>query len=167
VSSHSQAAFPNARYAVARDEWEFWLGAADLTGVTLKAEMREYFAGFARSRLTPLQDRLMLVEDGAQIIPGIRAVAAPGHTPGHMALEVKSGGERLLMIGDAALLPFHLENPDVTAGVDANPAQTVATRRALFDRAVFDHALVQANHFPFPGLGRITRPGATWTWNPI
>ncbi len=98
-------------------------------------------------------------------MPGIRALAAPGHTVGHMALEIRSAGETLLDFADAALQPIHLEHPEWVATVDNDPEQTVTSRRALCRRAAANEALVLAFHFPpFPSLGRIRPNGEVWQW---
>lgn len=101
------------------------------------------------------------------IVPGIHAVAAPGHTPGHMALAISSGGEQLLCISDTALHPIHVEHPDWCAVVDFAPQQVVTTRRRLFKRAANEKALVLGFHFPFPGLGHVIPKGDGWQWQPI
>lgn len=167
IDAQGQPAFPNARYLLARDEWTFWLEEPDMNGVTQPKELLRRFADFAETHLRAIQEQVALVSPGVEIIPGVRAVAAPGHTPGHLALDIISRGERLLVIGDAALHPVHVEHPEWTAAVDTRAAQTLATRRILFEWATATNTLVQANHFPFPGLGHITHPSLTWMWNPI
>ena len=102
-----------------------------------------------------------------QIVPGISAVTAAGHTPGHMALAIASGGEQLLCISDAFLHPIHVEQPEWLAAVDLVPEQVVATRRRLRDRVAAEKALVLAFHFPFPGLGHIVQEEGKWRWQPI
>ena len=74
--------------------------------------MREAFLGCVRANLEPLGDRLQMIDDGTQVAPGVRVAAAPGHTPGHLVVEVTSDGERLLILGDAVAHPIHLEHPD-------------------------------------------------------
>jgi len=121
----------------------------------------------ALNNLLPIQGQLDLVDRETEIVPGIRAVAAPGHTPGHMALAISSGGEQLLVIADAVLHPIHLEQPEWYAVVDFIPEQAVATRRRLLNRAAAEKALVLAFHFPFPGLGHVVQKGEGWQWRPI
>jgi glyoxylase-like metal-dependent hydrolase (beta-lactamase superfamily II) len=102
-------------------------------------------------------------------VPGIRALHAPGHTPGHMALAIQSAGAELLYISDAALHPLHLEHPDWGMSFDLDRAQALHSRHVLFDRAAARDALVLAFHFhPFPSLGRVQKKtGTGWTWRPI
>ena len=154
--------FANARYVVARDEWGFWMSEAAAT--TAPPPM----VSIARRNLEPLRDRLTLVDDGAEVVPGIRVVAAPGHTPGHLALAIASDGERLLHVSDAVLHPLHLEHPGWVPVFDLRPEEAAASKRRVFDRAAEQRALVFAHHFPpFPSLGRVRKHGAGWRWQPI
>ena len=121
----------------------------------------------ARRNLEPVRDRLILVDDGAEVVPGIRVVAAPGHTPGHVALSITSDGEQLLLISDLVLHPLHLEHPEWVPVFDMLPEEAAASKRRIFDRAAEQHALVFAHHFPpFPNLGRVRNHGAGWQWQP-
>jgi len=160
-----EPAFPGARFFMWRREWDFWMsGEAE---ERLDEHVREVFLGAVRRNLPPIQGRLELVEhDEEEIVPGIYAVAAAGHTPGHMALGVASGREQLLYVSDAVVHPIHVEQPQWYAAVDFDPEQTVASRRRLLDRAATEKALVLAFHFPFPGLGHVVRRGEGWQWQP-
>lgn len=154
--------FPNAQYVMWQAEWAYWTSAENL------AQEREVAAKFARENLPPLKSRIKLVDQtGAEIRPGLFAVPAPGHSPGHMAVEIRSGGERLYFLGDTALHPIHFEQPDWFAVVDANPAQVLATRQRLFARIASEQALVLGYHFVFPSLGRVASAGAAWRWQPL
>jgi len=165
TDAEGKPAFPNARYVMWKREWDFWTsGQAEQR---LDEHVREVLVKFARENLPPIQAQVDLFDRETEIVPGIRAVAAPGHTPGHMALEISSEGEQLLCISDAALHPIHLEQPGWHAVVDFDPKQVVATRRRLLDRAAARKALVLAFHFPFPGLGRVVQKGEGWQWQPI
>jgi len=148
-----------------KDEWDFWTsGRAELE---LDEHVREVFLKFARKNLPPIQSQLDLIDHETEIVPGIKAVAAPGHTPGHMALAIASGGEQLLCISDAVLHPIHLEQPEWYAAVDFAPEQVVATRHRLLNRAASEKALVLAFHFPFTGLGYVVQKEEAWQWQPI
>jgi len=165
TDDHGKPAFPNARYVMWKNEWEFW--TSQQAGLRIHGH-KEILLETARKNLPPIEDRLELVDRESEIVPGIRAIAAPGHTPGHMAVAVSSRGDQLLCVGDALLHPVHAEQPGWhAAGVDLDPEQVVATRRRLLNEAEVDGASVLAFHFPFPGLGRIAREGRTWKWQPI
>lgn len=156
--------FRNARHVMSKEEWEFWTsGRAE---EVLDEHIRDVLVGFARKNLPPIEDRLTLVDAGTEIVPGVRAIAAPGHTPGHMALTISSGGERLLGVSDAVLHPIHLEHPEWHAAVDVASEEVPDTRRRLLSMAANEKALVLAFHFPFPGLGRVVAKGEEWQWHP-
>lgn len=151
--------FPKAEYVMWQAEWNYWTSAETL------ANERAVAAQFARKNLPPLQDRITLVDRaGMEIRPGIFAVPAPGHSPGHMAVEIRSHGERLYFLADTALHPLHFEYPDWFAVVDANPEQVLATREKLFAQISAEQALVLGYHFEFPGLGHLVSSGSSWRW---
>jgi glyoxylase-like metal-dependent hydrolase (beta-lactamase superfamily II) len=162
TDAEGMPAFPNARYVMWKEEWDFW--TSEQAAQSLDEHVRELLVKCARENLPPIQGKVDLIDRETEIVPGIRAVAAPGHTPGHMALEISSGGEQLLCISDAALHPIHLEQPGWYAAVDFTPEHAVSTRRRLLKRAAAGKALVLAFHFSFPGLGRVVQKGGGWQW---
>jgi glyoxylase-like metal-dependent hydrolase (beta-lactamase superfamily II) len=157
--------FPNARFSMWKGEWDFWTSRE--AEAKLDEQFREVLLSFVRKNLPSIQDRLDLIEHEREIMPGIQAISAPGHTPGHMALLISSEGEQLLNIVDTVLHPIHLDQPEWCATVDFAPDQVVATRRHLLHRAAAEKSLVLAFHFPFPGLGHIVQKGENWEWQPI
>jgi glyoxylase-like metal-dependent hydrolase (beta-lactamase superfamily II) len=165
TDSEGKLTFPDARYVMWKDEWDFWnSGQAE---AKLDEHVRERQLKFARKNLPPIQGQLELVDHETEIVTGIQAVAAPGHTPGQMALAISSRGKQLLCVSDVVLHPIHLEQPEWCAGTDFSPQQVVATRRRLLKRAADEKALVLAFHFPFPGLGRVVQRREAWQWQPI
>jgi glyoxylase-like metal-dependent hydrolase (beta-lactamase superfamily II) len=153
--------YAQADYYISKDEWDFWF-----SGVT--TEVPDRFVSLARRCLAPIRDRMNLVEGESQIVPGLRALPAPGHTPGHMAVSVSSGGEKLLYIGDTVVHPLHLEHPHWQPIYDIRPQEAHASKRRIFDRAVAEKALVMGQHFsPFPSLGTVAKNGEGWRWQPI
>lgn len=161
LDGSGHAAYPAARYTLATDEWEFWTGRPDLRSRRLQHMADRIYAG-----LSELQNRVALVAGGDEIVPGIRAIAAPGHSAGHLAISITSEGEELLCMGDVVLAPRHLEHPSWYARYDLRPEQSVTSRIRLLDRAAASGALVHAYHFPFPGLGRVRPEGRAWRWEP-
>jgi hypothetical protein len=84
-----------------------------------------------------------------------------------MAVAISSDSKQLLHISDAVLLEIHIEHPNWYASVDFAPEKAIATRRWLLDLAATKKSLVLATHFPFPGLGYVTRKEEGWQWHPI
>jgi glyoxylase-like metal-dependent hydrolase (beta-lactamase superfamily II) len=158
-------AFPNARYVMWKGEWDFWnSGEAE---IKLSEHFRDILIGIAHNNLKPIQDRISLIEHEIEIVPGIKAISAPGHTPGHMALSITSQGQQLMNIADVVLHPIHLEHTEWCAATDLDPDQVVNTRRHILNKATVEKSLVLAFHFPFPGLGHIVEQGKEWEWLPI
>jgi glyoxylase-like metal-dependent hydrolase (beta-lactamase superfamily II) len=164
IDSEGNLTFPNARYVMWKGEWDFWTSEEAALKLDEHAKM---MLAFAQRNLPPIRDRLDLVDHETEILPGIRAVAAPGHTPGHMAVAISSRRQQLLCISDTVLHPVHLEQPEWYAVVDSAPKQVVATRRRLLNKATVEKALVLAFHFTFPGLGHVIQKGTGWQWRPI
>jgi glyoxylase-like metal-dependent hydrolase (beta-lactamase superfamily II) len=154
--------YAHAHYYIWKDEWDFWFSEL--------AEFKtpERFVTCARSNLEPLRERVTLLERESEVVPGIRAIPAPGHTPGHMVVSVSSGDERLMYIGDTVLYPLHLEHPDWIPIYDIVPDKAAASKRRIFDRVAEERALVIGQHFPpFPSLGYVAKKQEGWQWQPI
>jgi glyoxylase-like metal-dependent hydrolase (beta-lactamase superfamily II) len=114
--------------------------------------------------LEPLRDRLTLIDDAFTIVPGIQALA----TPGHMALSIASDRQQLLHLSDVVLHPLHLEQPEWIPIFDIFPEQAAASKHRIFNRAADEQALVFAHHFPpFPNLGYVRKQAEGWQWQPI
>lgn len=161
LDSQGQLVHPNAVFFIFRDEWDFWTSDA-------AASAPERFVQVARRNLEPIRDRVTLIDDDQEIVPGIRAVAAVGHTPGHMALSITSGHEQLLHVSDTVLYPWHLGHPDWVPVFDLMPDAAAQTKRRVFDRAAAEKSMVFAHHFPpFPAIGHVERQGSRWEWLPI
>jgi glyoxylase-like metal-dependent hydrolase (beta-lactamase superfamily II) len=115
-----------------------------------------------------LQGRIEQVDPGEAIAPGVTLLAAPGHTPGHLAVELVSGAERALHVVDAAAEPrLHLSHSDWFLLPDLWPLRALQTRRALFDRAAAEDLLVLTAHFPFPGAGHVRADRDGWEWTAV
>ena len=162
IDAEGKPAFPNARYFMSRDEWEFWTSEIDPA-----LNYGEDWVDRIRKHLLPIQDQLHLFDQEGEIVPGIHTVAARGHTPGHTALSVHSKGEELLHISDLVVDRIHLEQPDWYMEHEFLPDQAVSSRRRLLEIAATRKLLVFAFHLPFPGLGHIIPKEAGWQWQPI
>jgi glyoxylase-like metal-dependent hydrolase (beta-lactamase superfamily II) len=161
-------AFPHARYILSEIEWEFWTAVrADLTRLRVPEDAKSGIHAMARRCLGPLRHQIEPVDRETEVVAGITVIPAPGHTPGHLAVLIASEGESLLNLGDAAVHPLHLEQPDWQNGFDLAPDTAVATRRQLLERAVAENMHLMAFHFPFPSVGCVAAvEGNAWKWTP-
>jgi glyoxylase-like metal-dependent hydrolase (beta-lactamase superfamily II) len=120
----------------------------------------------ARSTIQALDDAglLVLCAPGAELASGVGLLDAPGHTPGHVAVEIDTSDETFLYVADAFVHELQLDHPDWTAAFDTDAADTVATRRRLLDRAVERGAIVAAFHIG--RTGRVARTGSGYRFEP-
>lgn len=158
-------AFPKARLVLPRADAEFWATQPALGELPVDDGWRANLRSVG-DLLPRLLEGAELIEADAEIVPGVTAVPAPGHTPGHIAVEVRSNGASLLYLADVLTVPtIQVPRTDWVGPLDNWPLQSVVTRRRLLDRAAGDGALVLATHAPFPGLARIVKDGdERWTW---
>jgi glyoxylase-like metal-dependent hydrolase (beta-lactamase superfamily II) len=159
-SGGSKLNFPNAQFHIHEDEWNFWH--------TVQSDNQPaLFKHFIETNITPLKNlNLHLFKgDDADLLPGITAVKADGHTPGQIALIIHSNKEQLLYISDAFLHPLHIEHLDWQTNYDWDHQKAKQSRIKLLALAYKENMLVNAFHFNFPGLGRIEKFENNWTWN--
>jgi glyoxylase-like metal-dependent hydrolase (beta-lactamase superfamily II) len=164
VTPEGELAFPTARYVMGKREWDFWQ-QPDLSPMRVPDALKQALIDFAAKQLPPIKPQLELIDQETEIVPGITALAAPGHTPGQMAVAVTSGGEQLLHLVDAVFHPVQLGRAEWVAAFDYDAVQTAATRRRLLGRAAAERALTLFHHFPFPGLGHLVAAGDGWRWH--
>ncbi len=180
VAADGALAFPRARYVMAREESAY----RETRPVRLqRADNRFLAEAFFQwsldtpiERLAQLRDRLAFFDDGDELVPGVRAIAAPGHTPGMAAIEITSGRDRLLFIADMvygrdlgpdpAGAPQDIGDAAWHAFIDVDPAQAVVTRERVFEQAANERTLLMGAHMPFPGLGHVARHDDGWRWQP-
>lgn len=167
INAEGNHAFPNANYVMWKEEWEFWTSEPDLKQLKVDENIKQIILMSARKNLPPIKNLLNLIDREIEILPGIRVISAPGHTPGHIALSISSGGGHLLCVADTVLSPIHLEKADWRTVFDFEPEQAAITKRKIFDHAADDKSMVFAFHFPFPSLGHVIKKGNGWQWQPI
>ncbi len=115
--------FPNAQYYISQADFDYW---------TDPAKVPASFSAFldtARKNLLPIRDRLVFVKDGQEFLPGIQAIAAPGHSIGHTMFMITSGKDSLCYLGDLTHHPVLLmEKPLTEFAYDTDPKQSAQTR---------------------------------------
>lgn len=155
--------FPNASYLIAEAEWNFW--AADDAAVRLP-ENRRFFVAPTRRNLVTIKEKIRTIKPGDDIAPGIRAVDTAGHTAGHIAVEVASGNDAVLVVGDALAHPvIAFAHPEWKPAADHHDAdQAINARKRLLDRMATDRSRLIGFHLPFPGVGRVARKGSTYAY---
>jgi glyoxylase-like metal-dependent hydrolase (beta-lactamase superfamily II) len=148
--------YPNAELVISDVEYKFWTdpGVIDRLPEARKGLARRIQATF------PSWKNIRQVEGEAEVAPGIRFVAAPGHTPGHRAFHLSSGANELMISNDTAYVPALVAaNPGWRGAYDQDGALAEASRRKLLDRVIADKTMICGYHFPFPGAGTIAKDG--------
>jgi glyoxylase-like metal-dependent hydrolase (beta-lactamase superfamily II) len=123
--------------------------------------------GCASAAIRLLATRLHTFDYGTEVVPGIRAIDAAGHTPGHTAFLVESRDMRLLCVGDSFYDPLQVSNPRWRTPWDHETESSVRSRRRMLERAANEDLLVHAYHLPFPGVGVVRRHGDAYTWSAV
>ncbi|MDR1049068.1 MAG: MBL fold metallo-hydrolase [Synergistaceae bacterium] len=167
IREDGQKAFPSARVLSSRVEHGFWFGQKTDDpfpdrgmGFNMARQVMGAYAGRVLGAYAGAEDTF---DFDTAIAPGIQALDARGHTPGHTAFLLECGGEKLLFWGDlvhAAALQFL--RPDINAVYDMNPGEAAAARVRFMERAAIERLLVAGSHLPFPGVGAVEKiaPGS-------
>jgi len=155
LGENGERNFPNAQIYLAQVDFEFWTDESKLSNDMLKG-----FVETTRKQLLPNRERIVFFKDGEEFLPGIQAVAAPGHTPGHTVFMIASQGKTLCNAGDIA--HHHVlvtQNPRLEFAFDIDGKQAVASRLKLFDMLATQRIPLLAYHFPWPGIGHLGKQG--------
>ncbi|WEA26183.1 MULTISPECIES: MBL fold metallo-hydrolase [Rhizobium] len=154
-------AFRNARYVVGQAEYDFWSDKAR-EGTPAEGGHKAVLAN-----VTPLAEKTAFIKDGDSVAPGVTAMLAAGHSPGHMVFHVESEGKRLVLTGDTANhYILSLLRPDWEVRFDMDKAQAAATRRKVFDMIATDKIAFLGYHMPFPAVGFVERQDGGYRFVP-
>ena len=165
VGDDEAPSFPRATLMVDQTELAFWSDDRNL--MAAPETVRDSFAIVHRN-VTPYRDRLTPFRGSGAILPGLDAVALPGHTPGHTGYLLRDGGERLLIWGDTVHAPeVQCARPDVTMVFDSEPPQAARSRRDILERAVIEDLVITGMHMSFPGFSRVARHGDAYRLQPL
>ena len=167
LSISGKRQFPNATVYVDGLDVAYWLSKNE----ELKApeSTRKTFQQ-SQATVNPYVEakRLLEIKRGSELVPGITARSAPGHTPGHTAYLVESRGHKLLLWGDTIhSAEVQFSYPQVTVQYDVRPDEATQTREQLLDFAAKNAVLVGSNHVSFPGFGHVRKLGDGYRWIPI
>lgn len=145
--------FPNARYLMGRKEFEYWRDAAEGGQ-----------ADVMQDSVYPIWEAGLvdLIDQDAEIAPGITLIPSPGHTPGHASVLIESAGETALITGDFLHHPVQMARPDWSSAPDVDPPRAIATRRTMYARFADTPTLIIGTHFATPTAGYIKRDGDAW-----
>lgn len=153
--------FPNAQIYISQADFDFWTDEGKL-GSPLKT-----FVEHARANLMPVRDRIVFFKDQQEFLPGIQAMAAPGHTVGHHIFQVASDGKSFAFLGDLTHHAILLtENPRLEFAYDTDPKQAVQSRVKLLTMLAEKQIPVMSYHFAWPGFGNLGKAGDGFRYYP-
>ena len=153
--------FPNAQYYIAQSDFDFWTDEKKV-GPDLKV-----FWETAMKNLAPNRDRMVFFKDGQEFLPGIQAIATPGHTVGHTIFMISSGGKQLCYIGDLTHHPVLLmQKPLTEFAYDTDPKQSAQSRVKALNMLATNRVPILAYHFAWPGIGHVAKQGDGFRYYP-
>jgi glyoxylase-like metal-dependent hydrolase (beta-lactamase superfamily II) len=161
VDANNKPLFPNAQVYISQSDFDYWTDEGKMGG-----PLKDFIV-HARKNLMPVRDRLVFFKDGQEFLPGVQAIAAPGHTVGHHIFMVTSAGKSFAFLGD---LSHHsvllLEKPRMEFSYDTDPKQSAATRVKLLEMLAANKTPVMSYHFAWPGYGHIAKNGDGFRYYP-
>jgi glyoxylase-like metal-dependent hydrolase (beta-lactamase superfamily II) len=167
LAEDGKATFPNAVVRADQHDADYWLNAAN--AAKAPKVMQDFFK-MANASLQPYVSagRFKPFDGDTPLVPGVRALAARGHTPGHTVYRVESKGQTLVLWGDLMhVAAVQFPNPDVTIQFDSDPKAAAQQRKKAYAEAAKNGWLVGSAHLPFPGLGRLRAAGTGYTFVPV
>jgi len=161
LTKGGQPVFPNARYVFGAAEFDFWNKGENIR------EARKFNRELYMKIVVPLANRATMIKPGDEVVPGIRAVDAAGHSPGLLAFTIESEGKRLINWADTCNhYVVAIQRPDLHLDVDDDKDKAVATRKRILDMVATDKLFVAGFHMPFPGLGWVEKTSGGYRWVP-
>jgi glyoxylase-like metal-dependent hydrolase (beta-lactamase superfamily II) len=165
--TNGKRTFPNAVVHADRHDADYWLSKEELAKAP--AQAKGGFQGAMQS-LQPYVDagKFKAFEAGGQIVPGVRSIAAYGHTPGHTIYAVESQGHKLMLWGDLLhVAAVQFPQPSVTIRFDSDSKAAEAAREKSLREAASEGYLVGLAHVPFPALGHVRAEASGYAWVPV
>ncbi|MBA3554397.1 MAG: MBL fold metallo-hydrolase [Gemmatimonadales bacterium] len=158
--------FPKARYVMGDVEYDFWSSKDHLSA---PPEGNEYKTGkLFQANVAPLASRISFLKPDGEVAPGIRAIEAYGHTPGHLAFHLESQGKRLFFWGDCAHHEVaSLARPEWHVFFDMDKEKGAATRKRMYAMAAAERLPVVGYHMSFPSIGFVEKQDRGYRWLPV
>ncbi len=166
VDGEWKPTFANAEHFFVGAEFKHWEHYADNPEAPLAyrtqwaRDMVDGVAVFADS-VRPVAEAglVRFVEPGAFLAPGVRLIPSPGHTPGHVSVEIESEGEHAVITGDILHSVLQIARPDWSTVLDSDPKAARGTRERLISKWADSSTLVLGTHFGAPTGGYVVRDG--------
>ncbi|MBN8227771.1 MBL fold metallo-hydrolase [Corallococcus macrosporus] len=166
LTAEGKAVFPNATVYVEKNEADFWLDASKEK--TVPEVFRPFFPQAAAAFAPYLAaNKVKKFSGSTELLPGVRSIATPGHTPGHAFYAVESKGQQMQFWGDLIhAKDVQFRSPGVTIKFDLDSAAAARQRLKAMTDAAAKGYYVGASHISFPGIGHVVPEGKAFTWLP-
>lgn len=155
INGRRELLFPEARYLCSQPEWEFWQN--DQSGL----------GPHAQHTIAPLDNIIQFVKGGDEIAPGVTVVSTPGHTPGHISLQLEAGNQEVYLISDLLYSEVQFYEAGWHVAFDVDPMQGRKTRENIYALLAKPHIIVANGHFADTVFGRLTQQDGRWLWQPL
>jgi glyoxylase-like metal-dependent hydrolase (beta-lactamase superfamily II) len=161
LTEGGDVAFANARYVTGQEEYDFWTDEAR-AGTPAEGNHTAVM-----EKVAPLAEKMSFLQDGGEVVSGVTAMAAFGHTPGHMVYMIESGEDRLVLTADTANhFVLSLQRPEWEVSFDMDKEMAAQSRARLFDMIAADRLAFVGYHMPFPALGFVERQDTGYRYVP-
>jgi glyoxylase-like metal-dependent hydrolase (beta-lactamase superfamily II) len=145
--------FPNAKYVFPRREFE----ALDPAFGIAKPGSAAHLI-FLDSILPVIEaGQAMFVEGDESILEGVDLIPAPGHSPGQVAVRIRSRGEEAMFVGDVLHHPLQIYHPDWNTSLCEDPVEARRTRLSVLNHCAQHGSLLAPAHFGRPHCGNVRR----------
>ncbi len=153
--------YANARYVFGASEFDYWNKGENIP------EARKATRDVFMSQAVPLAEKATMIKPNDEVVSGIRAAPAYGHSPGMLAFHIESEGRRLYNWADTANhYLISLQHPEWHAGFDQDKDMAVETRKKTFDMLSAEKIPVVGFHMPFPSVGWVEKASTGYRWVP-
>jgi glyoxylase-like metal-dependent hydrolase (beta-lactamase superfamily II) len=156
-----------------QSEFDRFLDPAKMAAVLAKAHHDEkirVWMEFTRDLFTPYiqAGKFQAFDEDGVLVPGIRALATHGHTPGHTSYVVESGGQTLIVMGDLVLMgALQFPDPSLGSSFDGHPDEAAAQRQRVLKMAAEGNFWLAGGHLSFPAIGHVRIEGNGYRWVPV
>ncbi len=162
MNADGKTTFPNARYVTGEAEYNFWT-SKELAGTSNKSMQGR--VKLVQDKVVPVADKMTFIKGGGDVVTGITAIEAFGHTPGHMGYNIESNGQRLVLWGDACNhYVASLQKPEWHVIFDMDKEKAIAARKQMLGMVAADKVPATGYHMPFPAIGYVEAQGDAFRW---
>ncbi len=168
LTAEGKANFPNAVLRSDKHDSDFWL--SDEQAAKAAHPMVKSMIEIAKAMYAPYiaANKFSPFDGETELVPGVHAHPAYGHTAGHTIYTIESQGKKLWLIGDSMhIAALQFPDPSAASMYDTDSKAAVSERKKTFAAIAKAGDLIGAAHLPFPGVGHIRAIGKGYEYRPL